>query len=187
MGTGHFTRWLAEVSAPGSEIYAFDFSWPIIEKAKVRTRELSGVTLFRANARGRLPFPDEHFDIVFLRLAPLGAHGLPNAQVAYALLKPGGWFFEAGGKATQYETPPTEWAFQHGYEQAEYHVWQYRRLQSTQEYIATQMQREHMLSLGWKPPQGAREQEAGARERRVDDGVLATTYENLLIARKPKE
>lgn len=50
MGTGHFTRWLAEASKPGTEIYAFDFSWPTFEKAKVNTQGLSGITFFRANA-----------------------------------------------------------------------------------------------------------------------------------------
>jgi len=56
MGTGHFTRWLAEVSQPGTEIYAFDISWPIIEKAKGNAQGLPGVTLFRANSRAALPF-----------------------------------------------------------------------------------------------------------------------------------
>jgi len=82
MGTGHFTRWLAEVSRPGTEIYAFDFSWPIIEKAKINAQGLSEVTLFRANARGRLPFKNESFDIVLLRLAPLGRMGFQMCRLA---------------------------------------------------------------------------------------------------------
>ena len=52
MGTGHFTRWLSEVIAPGTRIFAFDFSWPIIAQAKRNAGGLPGVTLFRANARG---------------------------------------------------------------------------------------------------------------------------------------
>ena len=80
MGTAHFTRWLAEVSELGTEVYAFDFSWPIIEKARANTYGLSGVTLFRANARGAFPFKDASFDVVLLRLAPLGPHGVPNVR-----------------------------------------------------------------------------------------------------------
>jgi SAM-dependent methyltransferase len=78
MGTGRFTRWLAEVAEPGTVIYAFDFSWPIIEKAKANAGGLPGVVFFRANARGKLPFEDANFDFVLLRLAPLGPHGVPN-------------------------------------------------------------------------------------------------------------
>jgi len=186
MGTGHFTRWLAEVSESGTEIYAFDFSWPIIEKAKANTQGLSGITFFRANARGRLPFKNESFDIVFLRLAPLGRHGIPSVQASFELLKPGGWYFEAGWEQDRYETPPTEWAIQHGYESAEHHVWQYRRLQTQQEYIATQIERERLLSLGCKSVKEAEEQETGIEHHRDKDGsVFLMTHERLLMAQKP--
>ena len=84
MGTGHFTRWLAELAAPGTDIFAFDVSWPTIEAAKKHTRGSSGVHLFRANSRGRLPVAKNDVDIVLIRLAPLGAHGVPNAQAAFA-------------------------------------------------------------------------------------------------------
>ena len=70
LGSGHFTGWLAEKVDPGSEIYAFDFSWPMLETARANTRDLGNVTLFRANARGALPFDTETFDIVLVRLAP---------------------------------------------------------------------------------------------------------------------
>lgn len=178
MGTGHFTRWLAEVAEPGTEIYAFDFSWPIIEKAKVSAGGLPSVTLFRANARGMLPFEDGSFDIVLLRLAPLGPHGVPNVQASFQLLKPGGWLFEAGWKGEQYETPPTEWAIQHGFESAEHHVWQYWRGQTEQERAAMEVESKRLVSLGgpsWKETRD-----------KVEDGVhLKMTHENLLIAQKP--
>lgn len=183
MGTGHFTRWLAEVSEPGTEIYVFDFSWPIIEKAKTNTHGLSGITLFRANARGPLPFKDESFDIVFLRLAPLGARGIPNVQAGFELLKPGGWYFEAAWEKEQYETPPTEWAIQHGYENAEHHVWQYHRTQTEQEHSAWQIEQERLASLGCKSAKEVQEQESGVRNE--DGSVLKMTIENLLIAQKP--
>lgn len=178
MGTGHFTRWLAEVVEPGTEIYGFDFSWPIIERAKVKAGGLPSVTLLRAHARGMLPFEDESFDIVLARLAPLGPRGVPNTQVAFELLQPGGWFFEAGWRAEQYETPPTEWAIQHGFESAVHHVWQYWRAQTEQERAAMEVEFERLASL-IKPSR------IETREK-VEDGVrLKMTHENLLIAQKP--
>ena len=177
MGTGHFTRWLAEVAEPGTDIYGFDFSWPIIEKAKLKAGGLPGVALLRANARGMLPFEDESFDIVLVRLAPLGPRGVPNTQVAFELLQPGGWLFEAGWKAEQHETPPTEWAIQHGFESAEYHVWQYWRAQSEQERAAMEVEFERLVSL-IKPSR------IETREKVADGVRLKMTHENLLIARK---
>ncbi|MGD9099112.1 MAG: class I SAM-dependent methyltransferase [Anaerolineae bacterium] len=185
MGTGHFTRWLAEVSRPGTEIYAFDFSWPIIEKAKVNTQGLSGVTLFRANARGLLPFENEGFDIVLLRLAPLGAHGIPNVQAGYEMLKSGGWYFEAGWERTRHETPPTEWAIRHGYESAEQHEWQYWHTQTEQEQRASQVELERLAAQGCqtaKVQQQKRKTKNGPDER---GSVKKMTHEHLLIARKP--
>ena len=58
---------------------------------------------------------EQHFDIVFIRLAPLGPHGVSKVQAARTLLQPGGWLFDAGWQETRYETPATEWALQHGY------------------------------------------------------------------------
>jgi SAM-dependent methyltransferase len=186
MGTGHFTRWLSEVVAPETRIFAFDYSWPIIERAKVNVGGLPGVTLFRANARGSLPFLPASFDIVFVRLAPLGPHGVPNVRAGFDLLKPGGWYFEAGWEAKQCETPPTDWAVQHGFASAEHHVWQYRRVQTVREQAARRIELSAMAALGG---------ESAAAALRADEGVIADadptggvatmTYENLLIARKP--
>jgi len=183
MGTGHFTRWLAEVSRPGTEIYAFDFSWPIIEKAKINAQGLSEAILFRANARGRLPFKKKCFDIVLLRLAPLGAHGIPNVQTGWEILRPGGWYFEAGWAPTRYETPPTEWAMQHGFESAQHHQWQYWRTQTEPEQRAFQIEIERLVSQGCpivKPPHKETNNRSG--EGRP---VQKMTHENLLIAHKP--
>jgi hypothetical protein len=180
MGTGHFTRWLAEVSEPGTEIYAFDLSWPTIEVARGHTRGMAGVTLLRANARGRLPFQDGTFDIVFLRLAPLGAHGVPNVRAGYDLLRPGGWYFEAGWAPTRYETPPTAWAIQHGYASAEHHEWQYWRVQSAQEHAANQIHQDRMICMG-APAQG----DTAATRPNADGSLTVLTHENLTIAHKP--
>lgn len=187
MGTGHFTGWLAEVSEPDTAIYAFDFSWPIIEKAKVNLRELSGVTLFRANAREGLPFQAGAFDIVFVRLAPLGPRGVPNVQAGFELLKPGGWYFGAGWEKERYETPPTEWAIQHGYERAEYHEWQYRRVQSEEEYLARQIEQQQLWAVqhSGKVIGASERMRFDARCNQNSGRVMVMTQEHVLIAQKP--
>lgn len=181
-GTGHFTCWLAEVARPGTEIYSFDFSWPIIAKAKVNTRGLSGVTLFRANARGLLPFEDEGFDILLVRLSPLGARDIPNVQVGYKLLRAGGWYFEAGWERTRCETPPTEWALQHGFESAEQHDWQYWRTVTEQEHQAAQFELDRLLAARGQTVQKVRK-EGDVREG-ANGTVRKMTREHLLIAHK---
>ncbi len=181
MGTGHFTRWLAEAVEPGTEIYAFDFSWPIIEKAVKNAFRLAGVTLFRANARGRLPFQDGTFDIVYVRLAPLGAHGVPNVQAAFELLKPGGWHFEAAWVKEQFDVPPTEWAIQHGFDSAEHHSWQCQRVVTEEEVAAKRIEQDHLLRQFEK----AGKMKRGPAIPENLDGGIVMTYENLIIARKP--
>lgn len=184
MGTGHFTRWLTEVSEPGTTIYAFDFSWPIIEKARSNIRALSGVTLFRANAREGLPFQAGVFDIIFIRLAPLGQRGVPNVQAGFELLRPGGWYFGAGWEQERYEMSPTEWAIHHGYNSAEYHEWQYHRVQSEEEYIAWQTEQKHLLAMR----EGSKAIDEGERVgcNQIGSGsILKMTREHVLIAQKP--
>ncbi len=190
MGTGHFTRWLAEVVKPGTEVYAFDFSWPIIEKAKANVGEGPNVMLFRANAREPLPFPDGTFDIVLTRLAPLGPHGVPNVVAAFKLLKPGGWYFSAGWERERYETPPTDWALQHGYESAEYHVWQYSRVQTEEEYNAWQIEQRQLVAMRGddnSKVSDSNEHQRADLEYNQDcgRGIVTMTCENVLIAQKP--
>jgi 2-polyprenyl-3-methyl-5-hydroxy-6-metoxy-1,4-benzoquinol methylase len=172
MGTGHFTSWMAELAAPGTEIYAFDCSWPILHTAQINLRGLPGVSLFRANSRWALPFGDASFDIVFLRLAPLGPHGTPNVVVGSQLLKPGGWYFEACWDRTQYEMTWTDWAIQHGYAHAEQHSWQYPRFMTEEEKLAWQVEQADF-------PADHKE----ASSRRIGNVRMVT--ENLLIAQKP--
>ncbi len=131
-------------------------------------------------------FLDEHFDILLLRLAPLGPHGVPNVQAGYALLKPGGWYVAAGWKQTRYATSPTEWAMQHGYESAEQHEWQYWRAQTAQERTASQFELGRLAAQGWQPTEDSLQCEEKVRCSSGDDGtVLKMTYEHVLIARKP--
>jgi SAM-dependent methyltransferase len=223
LGTGHFTRWLAELAAPGTEIYAFDCSWPILKTAQVNLSEIQAtnvcqsqdgllvsttatagrvarsvgvietsgsllnqqdhafnqdnkhmgsVTLFRANARGRLPFPDQWFDILFLRLAPLGPHGVPNVTAGYQLLKPGGWYFEAGWERQAYQGTWTGWAIQHGFEHAEHHAWQYPRKVTEEEERARQVEQAAFPA-------------DSKTEHPIYAGNVKMTIENLLIAQKP--
>jgi SAM-dependent methyltransferase len=177
-GTGHFARWMAEVSAPGTEIYAIDFSGPMFAKAQANIADLPGVILLRANSTGKLPFRAESFDLVFLRLAPLGVHGMPNVQAAFQLLKPGGFLFKAGWSLVREDTPWTEAAIQHGYESAEVHEWQYPRLKTREEYAASQVELERAIAFGApfrKGPEPAWE----------GDCTVSITWENLRIARKP--
>jgi SAM-dependent methyltransferase len=177
-GTGHFACWMAEVSVPGTEIYALDFSWPMFAKARANIANQSGVILLRANSTGKLPFREESFDLIFLRLAPLGEHGMPNVQASFQLLKPGGWLFKAGWKPVREEIPWTEGAIQLGYESAEVHEWQYPRLKTREEYAAGLVECERAIAFG----------APGKKESippLTGDHIVTTTYENLRIARKP--
>jgi SAM-dependent methyltransferase len=188
MGTGQFTSWMAEISADGTEIYAFDMSWPIIETAKRNTRVAPGVHLFRANARGRLPFAYSSFDIVLARLAPLGAHGVPNVRAAFDLLKPGGWYFEAQWKKEVHETPPTEFAMRHGFKHAEHHAWRYYLLVPREADQAMLTELDRMADLGGEKALRALALRSAAESADFigQQAISRLTEENLLIAQKPE-
>ena len=186
MGTGHFTHWLAEVSRPCTEIFAFDFSWPIIEKAKINVKGLSEITIFRANARGLLPFKDGYFDVVFLRLVPLGRYGIPNIQAGYDLLQPGGWYFEAGWEPLRFETPPTAWAIQHGLVNVEHHEWRYWRKVTEPEINARQIELDYLGVQGYKRADENHLQIRDVQSTSGDSNTLQLmTSEYLLLAQKP--
>lgn len=173
-GTGHFARWMAEVSAPGTEIYALDYSWPMLAKARANIANQSGVILFRANSTDKMPFCAESFDLVFLRLAPLGEHGMPNVQAAFQLLKPGGWLFKAGWELRREETSWIEGAIQIGYESAEVHEWQYPRTKTREEYDASRVECERAIAFG-----------APYDKLPIEPvSLVSITRENLRIARK---
>jgi SAM-dependent methyltransferase len=173
-GTGHFTRWMAEVCAPGTEIYAFDFSWPMFAKARANIGNQPDVVLLRANAIGKLPFQEECFDLVFLRLSPLGEHEIWNVQAAFQLLKPGGWLFKAGWSLRQEEIPWTKAVIQIGYESAEVHEWQYLRTKTAEEYAASRLEGERAIAFG-----------AQNKPLPVEpESLVSMTYENLRIAHK---
>jgi SAM-dependent methyltransferase len=177
-GTGHLTSWMAEVSAPGTEIYTMDFSWPMFAKARANLTNQPGVILLRANSSGKLPFCAESFDIVVLRLAPLGEHGIWNVQAAFQLLKPGGWLFKAGWGLIREESPWTEAAIRIGYESAEVHEWQYPRHKTREEYDASLVECERAIAFGAPPVKMTMPPWEG-------DYAVWITYENLRIAQKP--
>ena len=187
LGAGHFTRWLAEVSHPETEIYAYDFSWPMLERAEANTRDCLNATLFRANSRGKMPFAEGIFDIVFVRLAPFKPDGTPDeCSAALRFLKPGGWYFNASTVAGErFDTPPTQWALNHGFERAEYRIWRYPRVVSEDAYLAglidTPRRPHEIVDM-----EAARRLTSEAKRLRgKDGGIEIAQVEALLIARKP--
>ncbi len=176
-GTGQITCWMAEAAAPGTEITSLDFSWPMLAKARANLAGLPGVILLRANSTSELPFPKESFDIVFLRLAPLGDPGSWNVQVALQLIKPGGWLFKAGWEPRREETSWTEGAIRVGYESAEAHEWRYPRTKTREEYEASRVECERAAAFGAPIHQLPEE----------PSSLVSMTCENLRIARRPPE
>ncbi len=183
MGAGHFTRWIAEVSHPDAEIYAFDFSWPMIEKAKANTQNAPNITLFRANSRGTLPFKKETFDIILVRLAPFKPYDIPDA--CFSLLRPGGSYFNASTTAGErFDIPPTQWATDLGFESADYHIWRYSRAHSEEAYLAG------LIDGPRRPYEVVNLEKARAltadmkRLHGTPDGILTPHVEALLIAHK---
>jgi len=63
-GTGRFTVMLAE---RGADIVGFDISGPMLQQGRKKARNagVSDRIEFLRGDAGRLPFPDDHFDVVF--------------------------------------------------------------------------------------------------------------------------
>ena len=179
MGTGHFTGWLAEVSPADTQVYAFDFSFASIDQAQANTQGCSGITCFRANARGPLPFKDGTFDIVWVRLAPLSPKGSTKGasdRRALALLKPGGWYFAAGWKE---EWCSVEDLIEYGYTNVEHHRWQYPYVYGDEEHLGLE------LEAGRSPEEAKALIEERKQEQNRSDGWESLKGEHLLIAQKP--
>jgi SAM-dependent methyltransferase len=120
----------------------------MFSQARASVVNCPGVHFVRANSTGKLPFREESFDVILLRLAPLGENGISNVQAAFHLLKPGGWLFKAGWNLRREETPWTEQAIQVGYESAESHEWQYTRQKTREEYDASRVECERAIAFG---------------------------------------
>ncbi len=147
----------------------------MFEYAKLHTADQPGVVLLRANSTSKLPFRNESFDIVFLRLAPLGEHRMDNAQASLQLLKPGGWLFKAGWDPRNRGESWTEAVLKAGYECAETHEWLYPRTKTRAEYAASRVEAERAIAFG--APIGNLPEEPVS--------LVSMICETLRIARKP--
>lgn len=93
-GSGGITLFIAERFAP-KEVVGFDVEMPVIEQARRRAGKAGFADRieFTQGAPGRLPFPDESFDLVFSKDAMVH---IPDKDAIFAdihrVLKPGGVF-----------------------------------------------------------------------------------------------
>ena len=176
-GTGHFSRWLADSCEAGTQVYCFDFSWPCIEIAKTRTAGLSDVHLFRANARGPMPFAPHSFDVILQRLAPFSPKGVGRREQARRildLLDAGGHYLFAGWE-DEYDGSCDD-LIQNGFVRAEHHRWAYPYRFENEEYIGGLMEG------------GASRQEAEGQlseAKSAPDGLVKIRKEHLFVAQKP--
>ncbi len=136
-GTGHFTKWMTEVCDSDSEIFAFDFSQYMLASTQLKIGQPSNVKLFKANARGPMPFPEGHFDFILQRLAPFGPRAFGSENWAMKYLKPGGHYIFAGW---DHEFIDFERLATAGYVDTELHRWEYKDVQSIEEYIGGLME-----------------------------------------------
>jgi hypothetical protein len=106
-------------------------------------------------------------------------------QAGYALLRTTGWYFEAGWTPGRYETPPTEWAMQHGFENAEHHEWRYWLPQSEQERAASKIEMARLASQGCQKAKMPEHRIIKMQDESGEEGsVQVLTEEHLLIAQK---
>ncbi len=177
-GTGHFSRWLTEVCQPGTQLYCFDYSWPCIDQTKAQLADSPDTHLFRANARGPMPFAPESFDIIFQRLAPFNAKGMERKekdQRVLNLLAPGGYYIFAGWQ-DEYDNDCQTY-IDHGFARAQHHRWVYPYTFEEQEYIGGQMEN------------GTSHAEAEAQFKEAQNktnGLSILRKEHLFIAQKPE-
>lgn len=171
-GTGHFTAHVAR-GEPESRVFAFDVAWEILRPAHQRLAPLTNVCLFRANSRLPLPVEPRSFDVVLVRLAPLGPSGQPQIASARELLRPGGLFVSAGGAHDWSLSDPLEFAAGFGFDEVEFHTWRYERVLSPEEAAARSVESAKIATargtLPYSLPPG-------------EEQVLTQT-EHLLVAR----
>jgi len=176
-GTGHFTQWLAESTSSNSTIYSFDFSWPALLQIAARTNEHDSVCLFRANARGPMPFDNDCFDIIVQRLAPFSPKSVPQSDKdrrVLQFLRPGGWHLLAGWEDQLDVT--AEDRLGNGFSEVEYHQWAYPYEYDDDELIGGHMEGGASRS----------ESEENLRRIRREGGLAKVRHEFLFVARKPR-
>ncbi|MFT5086518.1 MAG: SAM-dependent methyltransferase [Candidatus Latescibacterota bacterium] len=175
-GTGHFSRWICDVCQPGTQLYTFDYSWPCLRKTQTKVEGHPGVFLFRANARGPMPFAAESFDIILQRLAPFNAKGADNGekmQRILDLLAPGGHYLFAGWE-DDYGTTCDHYT-DNGFARAQYHRWQYPYSFEDREFVGGALENGASLAE-------AEEQLRGAKK--TENGLFRWRGEHLIIAQK---
>lgn len=177
-GTGHFSRRLAESCESGTLIYCFDFSLPCLRTIETRTAGFPNVHLFRANARGPMPFAPGGFDVILQRLAPFAPKGVgpqTKFQRALDLLKPGGHYVFAGWE-DEYNAS-CDLYLQNGFARVRHHRWAYPYHFGDEEFV------------GGLVEGGATREEADAQlsdAKGAPDGLLTLRKEHLFIAQKPQ-
>lgn len=175
-GTGHFSRWICDVSQPGAQLYAFDFSQPCLKKTQEKVEGRPGVSLFRANARGPMPFAPQSFDIILQRLAPFNAKGADigeKMQRILDLLAPNGhylfagWDDDYGANCSTYTD--------HGFSRAQYHRWQYPYYFEEREFVGGALEGGASLAEAEEQLRAAKKEE---------NGLFRLRGEHLIIAQK---
>jgi hypothetical protein len=163
-------------AATDATIYTFDFSIPMLDVAKTNIGDARNVVLFRANARGAIPFHEGSFDAILQRLAPFGPHSMRSPEWSLKYLRTGGSYL-FGGFEHEWMTPDEFEAM--GYEEIEHHRWRFPWVDSDEAFIASHME-------GGKTREQSTEALAQNKsEQGRDDGVARVMKEHLFIGRKP--
>lgn len=109
-GSGGITLFIAQRFQP-KQIVGFDVELPVVERARLRATKagLAGQVEFTQGPPGRLPFPDESFDLVFSKDAMVH---IPDKDTIFAeifrVLKPGGTFAASDWLISHDDTPSAE-------------------------------------------------------------------------------
>lgn len=175
-GTGHFSRWICDVCQPGTQLYTFDYSQPCIAKTQTKIAGAANVYLFRANARGPMPFAAESFDIILQRLAPFNKKGADQSakmQRILNLLKPDGHYLFAGWQ-DDYGATCSDYT-DHGFTSAQYHRWLYPYYFTEREFVGG------ALEDGANPTEAEAQLSAAKKE---EEDLFRLRGEHLIIARK---
>jgi SAM-dependent methyltransferase len=175
-GTGHFSRWICDVCQPGTQIYTFDYSQPCIAKTQAQITNSPNAFLFRANARGPMPFAAESFDIILQRLAPFNAKGADKSekmQRILDLLAPGGHYLFAGWE-DDYGATCSDY-IESGFANAQFHRWLYPYYFTEREFLGGVLE-------GGASREEAEAQLQAAKKRK--NGLFRLRGEHLVLAQK---
>ena len=190
--TGHITRWIAERSAGGVQLWAIDVSEPMCQFAQQNCDGLNNVTVVRA-VSSSLPFQNGVFDVVSERLAPM------EIELAYELLRPGGWFIESGlgdlhwkevdevfeGRSITFPNDtmaPKQRLTWSGFTEVEYYDWRYTREYTLDEIIS--IIRFAPILQSFDEQEDAPLLEILRQRHGTTQGIALTNEETLLFGKK---